>query len=127
LQRDNAGLESNGLLYSGSVSHLLTDQKPLMPPPIRPRACQSSTQQLLSYQNKAVSITNLAQSQSHIKSRDNSTVHLDANPWPQIRRGTNTFYQDGHQTAEMVASDVTCQSLITATTPVHHPADVCLQ
>ena len=123
MQRDNAGLESNGLLYSGSVSHLLTDQKPLMPPPIRPRACQSSTQQLLSYQNKAVSITNLAQSQSHIKSRVNSTVHLDANPRPQIRRRRNT-YQDGHQTAEMVAPNVTCQS---ATPPVHHPADVCLQ
>jgi len=124
LQRDSTDLESNGLLYHGSVRHPLTDQKPLTPPPVRPRARQSSRQQHQIYLNKAVSLTNLAQSQPHIKSRVNS---IDAKPQPQICRRTNTFYQDGHHSTEMFAPDVTRQSLITATPPIHYPADVRLQ
>jgi len=116
-QRDSSS-DRDGSMSHKSVSHPRIDRKPLPPPPVHPR--QSSRHQLQSCQDKAVSLADLAQSQSHVKSE----IKRDVNPRPQICR-TNT--QDGLQTNEMVAPDVSSlnyQSL-TGIPPIHYPADQC--
>ncbi|XP_065906713.1 probable serine/threonine-protein kinase kinX isoform X2 [Dysidea avara] len=93
---------SDGLFYCENVGHQSpTAQKPLPPPPIRPR--QLSRQQLQSCHNEADSSNDFAQSQSHVKSGIKSTKKPDVKPKPQIRRRIS---QGGHQSTEIVTPDV---------------------